>query len=262
MTSTTGGDVTPIDISDLRARVQDVYRDVAEAPDAGYHFETGRGLAVRLGYPADLLDRVPPEAVESFAGVGWFFDLAGLRPGERVLDLGSGSGTDVFVAAELVGRTGQVTGIDMTAAQRDKAERLRRGAGLSHVAFVAGHIEDLPLPDRSVDCVISNGVINLSPDKEAVFREAARVLCPGGRLALADIVTRVPLPPAVVGDTRLWAACIGGAVQHDEYQEAITGAGFELEQGRRNAYEFLSDSARTASRTYGVMSVSLAARRG
>jgi ubiquinone/menaquinone biosynthesis C-methylase UbiE len=208
-----------------------------------------------------LLDGVPEGAVESFAGVGWFLDLAELRPGERVLDLGSGSGTDVFVAAQLVGGRGRVTGIDMTDAQREKAERLRRSGTWEHVRFVGGEIEELPLPDGSFDCVISNGVINLSADKGAVFREAARVLRPGGRLALADIVTRTPLPDAVVCDTRLWAACIGGALQYDDYQNAITRAGFTLVRGRSNPYAFLSASARSATETYGVMSISLLARR-
>ena len=132
---------------------------------------------------------------------------------------------------------------------------------MAQVRFVAGHIEALPFPDGSFDCVISNGVVNLSPDKPAVFREAARVLRPGGRLALADIVTGARLPRAVVDDARLWAACIGGAMQHDDYQEVIRRAGFTLLQGRRNPYAFLSDSARAATDTYGVASISLVAIR-
>jgi arsenite methyltransferase len=249
-----------VDRSELEAKVKEVYRAVAQNPDGKYHFRMGRALAEDLGYPARLLDAVPAGAVESFAGVGYFFDLADLKPGEKVLDLGSGSGMDVFTAALEVGDGGQVVGLDMTEAQLDKAETLRRRAGFSRVTFVQGHIEDLPFADGSFDCVISNGVINLSPDKPAVFREAARVLRPGGRLAIADIVTEKPLTPQIVCSTNLWAACIGGAAQADAYRQSITDSGFSLEQVRTNEYEFLSDSARAATTKYGVMSLSILAR--
>ena len=172
-----------LDVVDLHLRVQEVYRLVAEEPNRTYHFEMGRALALRLGYPEGLLDRIPPESLESFAGVGYFLDLAAVRPGERVLDLGSGSGTDSFASAILMGVTGEVTGIDMTKAQLAKAERLRAGVGLDQVHFIEGRIEDVPAADRSYDLVISNGVINLSADKTAVFAEVARVLAPGGRMA-------------------------------------------------------------------------------
>jgi len=122
-----------LDVADLQRRVQAVYQQVAEQPHRTYHFEMGRGLALRLGYPADVLDAIPGEALESFAGVGYFLDLATPRAGERVLDLGSGSGTDSFAAATLVGPTGEVTGVDMTQAQLAKAERLRAAAGLGQV---------------------------------------------------------------------------------------------------------------------------------
>ncbi|UVJ41277.1 methyltransferase domain-containing protein [Arthrobacter sp. CJ23] len=249
-----------VDRSELEAKVKEVYRAVAQNPEGKYHFRMGRGLAEHLGYPHRLLDAVPEGAVRSFAGVGYFFDLADLKPGERVLDLGSGSGMDVFTAALEVGDGGQVVGLDMTEPQLEKAESLRKKAGMPQVTFVKGHIEDLPFADASFDCVISNGAINLSPDKAAVFREAARVLRPGGRLAIADIVTEKPLTPQIVCSTDLWAACIGGAAQADTYRETITGNGFSLEQARRNNYEFLSDSARAATVKYGVMSLSFLAR--
>lgn len=248
-----------VDRSELEAKVKEVYRAVAQNPDGKYHFKMGRGLAEHLGYPERLLDALPAGAVQSFAGVGYFFDLAGLKPGERVLDLGSGSGMDVFTAALEVGEGGHVVGLDMTEAQLEKAESLRKKAGMSQVAFIKGHIEDLPFADASFDCVISNGVINLSPDKPAVFREAARVLRPGGRLAIADIVTEKPFTPQIVCSADLWAACIAGAAQMDTYRETITGNGFRLEQVKRNDYEFLSDRARVASVKYGVMSLSLLA---
>jgi len=251
---------THVDVADLTRRVQEVYRAVAERPDGRYHFELGRSLAARLGYPAQLLDQIPAPALESFAGVGYFFDLARPAAGERVLDLGSGSGTDVFAAAALVGGTGRVTGLDMTDAQLDKAERLRVAAGIDTVDFVAGRIEDPPPPDASVDLVISNGVVNLSADKSAVFAAAARVLTPGGRLALADIVTERPLTAQITCNAELWAACIGGAAQRDTYLAAIEAAGLEIRTVRDNPqYRFLSGSARAATDTYGVTSISLLA---
>jgi arsenite methyltransferase len=249
-----------LDVADLERRVQDVYQQVADEPHRTYHFEMGAALARRLGYPEDLLDRIPAEALESFAGVGYFLDLAAPQAGERVLDLGSGSGTDSFAAAAVIGATGAVTGIDMTAAQLVKAERLRVAAGLDHVRFIEGHIEDLPMPDGSCDLVISNGVINLAADKAAVFSEVARVLAPGGRLALADIVSERPLAESITCDAELWAACVGGAAQIDDYLGAIEKAGLRVHTTRDNsAYAFISGSARGATETYGIKSISLLA---
>ena len=148
-------------------------RSVAENPHGEFHFEMGRVLAERLGYPSADLDRVPAEAIESFAGVGYYFHLAALAPGETVVDLGSGSGMDTFVAALAVGPRGRVIGIDMTDAQRAKAERLRDRDGFRNVTYLEGYIEAVPLPDGCADVVISNGVINLAPDKGAVFGEGA-----------------------------------------------------------------------------------------
>jgi arsenite methyltransferase len=251
--------MTTVDTDLLERKVKDMYRLVAEDPHGGYHFEMGGDLAARLGYPRQALDAVPGGALESFAGVGFFFDLAGLRAGEDVLDLGSGSGTDAFVAAGLVGPSGRVVGVDFTAEQLAKARLLAQEAGIGSVTFREARIEQLPVEDASFDCVISNGVVNLAPDKRRVFAEAARALRPGGRLTVADIVTDRRLTDSIVCDADLWASCIGGAAQQDDYRQAIEEAGLRVSQVRENPYEFLSEQARNASIRYGVKSVSLLA---
>ena len=250
-----------VETADLESRVKEMYRQVAEEEDADLHFETGRGLAEHLGYPQDLLDGVPAEALDSFAGVGYHLDLASLESGERVLDLGSGSGTDVFCAAQLVGGDGRITGVDFTPAQIEKAGRLRDEAGLSRVEFVAGSIDELPFEAQSFDAVISNGVINLSPVKGRVFSEAARVLRPGGRFAVADIVSAKPLKEKTRRNTELWAACIAGAIPRKNYADAIEQTGLSVGEIRRNDYRFVSDRALEACSIYGVESVSLIARK-
>ena len=249
-----------LDIDKLESAVKSVYQDVAEVPGEEYHFEMGRDLAERLGYPPDHLDQVPSEAMESFAGVGYYFDLAEIEPGDNVLDLGSGSGTDVFVAAVHVDDTGNVTGLDMTDQQLQKARRLRDAAGLENVTFERGYIEDIPFEDDTFDVVISNGVINLSPDKSQVFDEAYRVLVPGGWLAISDIISEEVMPESIKNDEDLWAACIGGAEQIDRYTTAIEAAGFSVTDVRENTeYEFISERAANACEKYGVKSITIGA---
>ena len=250
---------TIVDVEALETKVKEMYRQVAEEPQGGFHFELGRGLALRLGYDQTRLAAVPPPAVDSFAGVGFFFDFADLQLGERLVDLGSGSGMDAFYAAGLVGPSGQVAGIDFTPEQLAKARRLADETGATWVSFHEGRIDGSSLADASADCVVSNGVINLSPDKAAVFAEAARLLRPGGRLAIADIVTEEPLTEAIVCNVDLWASCIGGAPQQVDYLQAIRGAGLEIREVRANPYEFLSEQALGASRQYGVKSISVLA---
>jgi ubiquinone/menaquinone biosynthesis C-methylase UbiE len=248
------------DPKELEAKIKAMYRSVAENPHGEFHFEMGRALAERLGYaPADL-DRIPAEAIESFAGVGYYFHLADLKQGETALDLGSGSGMDTFIAALKVGPRGKVIGVDMTDEQRAKAERLRDRDGFKNVTYIKGHIENVPAPAASVDVVISNGVINLATDKGEVFREAARLLKRGGRLAISDIVTEVQLPETIVCNSTLWAACIGGAAQQDNYRTLIAAAGLKVVKVEDNpAYQFISENARGASRKFGVKSISLLA---
>jgi arsenite methyltransferase len=243
----------------LEAHVQQMYRQVAREEDAALHFAVGRQLALRLGYPSKLLDRIPREALASFAGVGYHLDLAALAPGERVLDLGSGSGTDVFCAAVDVGRHGAVVGVDFTDEQIRKARRLRDRDGFAQAEFVEARIDALPFDDATFDVVISNGVVNLSPVKHRVFAEACRVLRPGGRLALADIVSGRALKERTRRNVELWAACIAGAIPRASYLTALTAAGFRVETVRANDYDFISERALDACNTYGVESISLAA---
>ena len=246
-----------VDPGELDRHIAEMYRDVANEAGRELHFPTGRPLAEALGYPAGLLDRLPAGAVNSFAGVGYHLGLARLLPRERVLDLGSGSGMDVFAAALQVGPDGSVTGVDITPEQLAKSERLRRD---EQVSFRHARIEELPFENRSFDAVISNGVVNLSADKRRVFAEAARVLRPGGRLALADIVTERQIASRTACQADLWAACIAGASQSALYLEDIAAAGFALQVIHGNpGYRFTSDRAQRTSDKYGARSVSLLA---
>ena len=249
-----------LDVQELEQKVKSMYRDVALNPHGQYHFEMGRELAEKLGYdPADL-DRIPSESIDSFAGVGYFFDLAGIREGETVVDLGSGSGMDLFLASLKTGNTGKAIGVDMTNEQLQKAERLKEQNGINNVSLYKSYIESTPLENDMCDAVISNGVINLSYDKPKVFIEAARILKRGGRLAIADIVTKVQLPENIVCNTNLWASCIGGASQIDFYTSSIEKAGFEIRKIKDNtAYGFISKSAKGATDEFGVKSVSILA---
>lgn len=251
-----------LDTADLEQKVKKMYRDVAINPKGEYHFEMGRGLAEKLGYENNDLDQIPAEAIESFAGVGYYFDMADLKEGKKILDLGSGSGMDSFIAALKVGNTGSVSGVDMTDEQLEKAERLSKEYHFENVSFHKSYIEKLPFDNNSIDVVISNGVINLCSDKAKVFAEVARVLKPKGRMVIADIVTEKQLPENVVCNSTLWAACIGGASQQDDYRSAIEKAGMEILLVRNNdAYSFISKSAKGASKDYGVKSVSLYAEK-
>jgi arsenite methyltransferase len=248
-----------VDRDVLEAQVRDMYRQVAREEEAELHFAVGRPLAQRLGYPNELLDAIPAEALASFAGVGYHLDLASLQPGQQVLDLGSGSGTDVFCAALQVGGSGRVVGVDFTDEQIEKATRLRDRDGFDQAEFVEASIDALPFAADSFDAVISNGVINLSPVKHRVFAEAARVLRTGGRLAIADIVSSRALKERTRRNVELWAACIAGAIPRDSYLSALEAAGFRVEEVRVNDYDFISEHALDACSTYGVESISLGA---
>ena len=193
-----------VDVDTLRTQVRDKYREVADDPHGAHHFHTGRPLAARLGYDQAVVDALPDRAVESFAGIGNPFSLRRLEPGSRVVDVGSGAGFDSFIAGTQVGPTGRVIGVDMTpemlAKSRATAEQLQFG----HIEFREGLAETMPVEDGWADVVISNGVINLCADKQAVFAEIFRVLRPGGVLQFADIANGRPIPIEAMRDVDLW----------------------------------------------------------
>jgi len=197
---------TPVDAAALREEVKKKYRDVAIKPHDQYHFHTGRFLAARLGYDSKAVDALPDEAVESFAGVANPFSLRDLKPGERVVDLGSGGGFDCFVARGKVGSTGHVVGVDMTEEMLAKSRKTAHAMGLSNVEFREGILEQLPVADGWADVVISNGVLNLCADKQQVFSEIRRVLRSGGYLQFADIANGKPVPESAVANIDLWTA--------------------------------------------------------
>jgi arsenite methyltransferase len=192
-----------IDVEVLKSEIKKTYASVSEEPEKDFIFPTGRAWAEDLGYPAELA-HVPDRAVESFAGVANPFTLGRLAPGERVLDLGSGAGTDSLVAAQMVGEQGHVTGIDMTTAMLSKARAAAAEMCMTNVGFVEGEAEQLPFPDESFDVVISNGVIDLVPDKDAVFSELHRVLAPGGRMQIADVTIQNPVSAEGRRNIDLW----------------------------------------------------------
>ena len=228
--------------------VRDMYTDVALHPDREYHFPTGRAACVFVGYPTAQLAELPAVAVESFAGVAYPFASNVIGEGDTVLDIGSGSGTDLLIAARSVGDRGQAIGLDMTAAMLDKVARSVAAASLSNVHLLEGNAEKIPLPDAAVDVVTSNGVLNLVPDKRAAFGEIHRVLKRGGRVQIGDIALGQPLSGECLSNPRLWAECIVGATLENEYLAMLQQAGFtQIELLGRLDYFCASVSAATRS---------------
>jgi len=216
-----------LDRGRLRAAIEDAFTNLALHPERRFHFVSGAPLARRLGYTQAMLDGVPREAIASFSGVGNPFRMKGIERGMCVLDVGCGSGVDALVASRLVGPRGSVVGIDMTAAMVERAQDSVSRSGAANVRIEWGHAECLPLPDASVDVVLSNGVVVLTPDKRDTFREIARVLRPGGLLRISDVVVQWRIPPYVSEATHLWTECIAGATWLEDYPPLLRGAGFE-----------------------------------
>jgi SAM-dependent methyltransferase len=193
-----------LNLSELRHAIREEYAAVALNPTQGFHFHTGHPLARMLGYAEEWLVGIPETSIESFAGTGNPFSLGPIQPGERVVDVGSGAGIDSLIAAKMVGPTGQVVGVDMTPAMLDKARRAAAEAGLDNVQFREGYAEALPVPDGWADVVISNGVLNLMPDKATALSEIARLLKPSGRLQIGDILVQKPVPESAKQKIDLW----------------------------------------------------------
>lgn len=209
--------------------VKQMYTDVATKPETGFHFPTGRPACDFLGYPQEQLDAIPPTAIESFAGVGYPFRINAIQPGNTVLDIGAGAGTDVLIASILTGDNGKVYGLDMTEAMHNKLHDNIKKMGVNNVEPLHGNAEEIPLDDATVDVITSNGVLNLVPDKKVAFAELYRVMKPGGRFQISDIVIQQcekDLEDARK-NPRLWAECIVGALYEDYYVRWLEEAGFK-----------------------------------
>jgi arsenite methyltransferase len=209
--------------------VKEMYTDVATKPEMGFHFPTGRPACEFLGYPKEQLDAVPPTALESFAGVGYPFRCNAINPGDVVLDIGAGAGTDALISSLLTGDAGKVYGLDMTDAMHNKLHDNIKKMGVTNVEPLLGNAEDIPLEDATVDVITSNGVLNLVPDKQIAFAELFRVMKSGGKLQISDIIIQRCEEELVESknNPKLWAECIVGALYEDYYTRWLEEAGFQ-----------------------------------
>jgi arsenite methyltransferase len=233
--------------------VQDMYTEVALQPERLFHFPTGHAACRFVGYPELWLDALPAGAVESFAGVGFPFRADVIREGNEVLDIGSGSGTDVLTAARLVGPTGLVFALDMTPAMLAKLRGIVERSGVRHVRVLDGNAEAIPLPDASVDVVTSNGVLNLVPNKAEAFNEMFRVLRPGGAVQISDIVVAKPISESSRANPRLWAECVVGASVDEDYLDMFRSSGFEAVTVLRRFDYFSGSSSADTRRVAGSL---------
>jgi SAM-dependent methyltransferase len=249
----------------IAVAVKEMYSTVAADPEAGFHFPVGRSASRAADYDERLLDPVPDRALAAFAGVGCPFRADVIRPGNVVLDVGSGSGVDAIIASRLVGPAGKVLALDMTPAMLDRLRDLVRGEGLANIEVIEGDAARVPLPDASVDVVTSNGVLNLVPDKRRAIAEIFRVLRPGGRVQIADIVIGLPVTPDCRADPKLWAECVVGATVDEDYLDMFRDAGFDdVEVLRSHDYFRHSPSPETqeVARSFGARAIELRMRRG
>ncbi|TFH86294.1 methyltransferase domain-containing protein [Billgrantia azerbaijanica] len=246
------------------AAVQAMYTAVADMPDSPFHFPVGGGTSQRLGYPPAQTDTVPPSLLASFAGVGYPFRAGAIQPGDRVLDLGAGAGVDSLIASRLVGPDGRVFALDLTAAMTRKLKEMAVEQGIGNLGVIQASAERLPLPDASVDSITSNGALNLVPDKRRAIAELFRVLRPGGRLQLADVVIHRPVSVDCHEDPRLWVECVVGATVKEDLLALFAEAGFEnIEVVGRHDYFAMSPSAQTReiAASFGAHTIELGMRR-
>ena len=218
--------ITSLQREHIIESVQAMYTEVASYPQKVFHFPTGRAACEFVGYPQAQLDAIPSTAVESFAGVGYPFAVGAIKNGNTVLDIGSGSGTDVLISALLTGSSGAVYALDMTEAMRDKLLSNAEKASVNNITIIDAEAENIPLPDNSIDVVTSNGVLNLVPNKKKAFKEIFRILKPGGRVQIADIVVSQEISEQCRQDPKLWAECIVGALEKDDYLGLFREIGF------------------------------------
>ena len=238
--------ITGFNKEQIFAAVKGMYTDVATKPEFPYHFPVGLEALHGVGYTEELLESIPDQAKESFAGVACPFNAKIINPGDNVLDIGAGSGTDTFIASRLVGKSGKVYALDMTVAMLEKHRKLMQENSFDNIESLEGNAEAIPLPDESVDIVTSNGVINLVPDKSQVAKEIFRVLKPGGKVQIADIVVKKPFSKDCTSDPKLWAECVVGATIDDQYKDIFLEAGFvNYEVLRSYDYFSLSRSQNT-----------------
>ena len=257
--------VTPTaDKEEFRERiffaVQDMYSEVASFPAKTFHFPTGRWACEYVGYQQEELDAIPQSAVESFAGVGYPFQAGVIRPGDRVLDIGSGSGTDVLIAALKTGPTGEVYGLDITDMMLDKAKDNIPKSGYTNIHILEGNAESIPIESESLDVVTSNGVLNLVPEKKTAFGEIFRVLKNGGRIQISDIALKSEISEKCRMNPELWADCIVGAVPEDQYITMLRDAGFknvEIIQHFDYFERSPDESTKKTAKQYGAISITI-----
>jgi len=245
--------------------VKDMYAEVASQPGREFHFPTGKPACEYVGYPQEELDAIPATALESFAGVGYPFAAGAIRPGDTVLDIGSGSGTDLINAALKAGPQGKVYGIDLTQEMIAKAQESCAKAGIENAEILEANAESLPLPDASVEVVTSNGVLNLVPDKRTAYREIHRVLKPGGKIQISDIVLAREISEKSKANPQLWAECIVGAVPEQAYLDLIREAGFADVRiiSRIDYFDgSTSDSTKKAAHQFGASSITFTGTKG
>ncbi|MEM7290788.1 MAG: methyltransferase domain-containing protein, partial [Pseudomonadota bacterium] len=232
---------------EIRDAVKDMYTVVADRPQTPLHFPIGREACLLAGYEEALVDSLPDEALESFAGVGCPHRADVIKPGQTVLDIGSGSGTDVLIASRLVGDEGKVWALDLTPAMRAKLQQTLDRNQIANVEIIAGDAESIPLPEQCVDVVTSNGVLNLVPDKRRAIGEIFRVLKPDGHVQIADIVIASPVTPDCEDDPKLWAECVVGATVDESYLNIFRDAGFDQVEVLRD-YDYFAHSPSAETR--------------